>query len=359
MENNMTIQDLGYNDNFEKLRIDNNLEGFEIGRVIAQHRERYIVKNEKGEFEAEITGNLRFTAKSNIDFPAVGDWVSLINYEADFAIIHSILPRISVLSRRAVNKFGELQIIACNIDYALIVQSVNRDFNINRLERYLTLCRASKIEPILVITKTDLIDEENLNDLLNKIKIRVKSVPLVHVSNETKAGMEELKKLLYKGKTYCLLGSSGVGKSSLINSLSGENRMKTATISESIDRGKHITTHRELILMTSGAIFIDNPGMREVGITDSSSGLESTFERIHDLAQNCKFTDCTHTSESDCAIKAAIENGQIDRSYFENYLKMEREKEHYESTVAEKRKKDKDFGKMINHYKKAKKYNKY
>lgn len=355
----MKLEHLGYNYKIDKLKIENNFEDFEIGRIISEHKERYIVATEKGECEAEITGNLRFTAKSNIDFPAVGDWVSLINYEADFAIIHSILPRFSVLSRQAVSKFGELQIIAANIDYGLIVQSVNRDFNINRLERYLTLCYTSKIEPVIVITKTDLMDEQSLNDLLDKIRIRVKSVPLVHVSNETKAGMEELKKLLYKGKTYCLLGSSGVGKSSLINSLSGENRMKTATISESIDRGKHITTHRELISMANGAILIDNPGMREVGITDSSSGLESTFERIYDLAQNCKFTDCTHTSESDCAIKAAIENGQIDRSYFENYLKMEREKEHYESTVAEKRKKDKDFGKMINHYKKTKKSNKY
>ncbi|GAA4275583.1 ribosome small subunit-dependent GTPase A [Aquimarina mytili] len=355
----MTLQDLGYNDYFEKLRIDNNLEDFEIGRVIAEHKGRYIVKNEKGEFEAEITGNLRFSAKSREDFPTVGDWVSLLNYETDFVIIHSILSRLSILSRQAVNKFGELQIIASNIDYGLIVQSVNRDFNINRLERYLTLCFASKIEPIIVITKTDLIDEHNLNDLLNKIKTRVKKIPVVHVSNETKVGMGELKKLLYKGKTYCLLGSSGVGKSSLINSLTGENRMKTASISEGIDRGKHVTTHRELIPIINGAILIDNPGMREVGITGSSDGLESTFEKIYDLIQHCKFSDCTHTSERNCAIQLAIEKGQIDKSHFENYLKMEREKEHYESTVVEKRRKDKDFGKMIKHYKKTRKSNKY
>ncbi|WP_340067281.1 ribosome small subunit-dependent GTPase A [Ascidiimonas aurantiaca] len=351
----MTLQDLGYNDYFQKLRLDNNLEGFEIGRVIAEHKERYIVKNEKGEFEAEITGNLRFSAKSRKDFPAVGDWVSLINYEPNFAIIHSILPRLSILSRQAVNKFGESQIIASNIDYGLIVQSVNRDFSINRLERYLTLCYSSNIEPIIVITKTDLTDEHNLNDLLNKIKVRVESVPLIHVSNETKVGIDKLKKLLYKGKTYCLLGSSGVGKSSLINNLIGGSRMKTATISESIDRGKHVTTHRELIPMINGAILIDNPGMREVGITDGVLGIESTFEKIYDFAQNCKFSDCTHTSESDCAVQLAIDNGQIEISHFENFMKMEREKEHYESTVAEKRRKDKDFGKMIKSYKKTKK----
>ncbi len=355
----MNIYDLGYVKEFEDYILKNSLGDFEIGRVIAEHKERYIVKNEKGEFEAEITGNLRFSAKSRKDFPAVGDWVSLINHEPNFAIIHSILPRFSTLSRQAVNKFGELQIIASNIDYGLILQSVNRDFNINRLERYLTLCYSSKIEPIIVVTKTDLTDEQNLNDLLNKIKIRIENVPVIHVSNETKAGIDKLEKLLYKGKTYCLLGSSGVGKSSLINNLIGQSRMKTASISESIDRGKHVTTHRELIPITNGAILIDNPGMREVGITDSSDGLENTFEAIYDLSQDCRFSDCTHTSESGCAVQLAIENGQIEKSHFENFLKMEREKEHYESTVAEKRRKDKNFGKMIKHYKKTRKSNKY
>ncbi|WP_422104026.1 ribosome small subunit-dependent GTPase A [Winogradskyella sp.] len=355
----MRIQDLGYNDHFKKSKTEKNLEGLEVGRVIAEHKERYIVKNEKGEFEAEITGNLRFSANGRNDFPAVGDWVVLITHDSGLALIHSILPRLSVLSRQAVKKFGERQIIACNIDYTLIVQSVNRDFNINRLERYLTLCHTSKIKPIIVVSKTDLTNEQHLNDLLGKINSRIKNVPVIHLSNETQIGVDKLKKLLYKGKTYCLLGSSGVGKSSLINSLLGENRMKTDTISESVDRGKHITTYRELIPLVNGALLIDNPGMREVGIADSSGGLESTFQKIHDLSQDCRFSDCTHTSERDCAVKLAIENGEIDASYFQNYLKLEREKEHYESTVAEKRRKDKDFGKMIKRYKKTRKSNKH
>lgn len=355
----MTLEDLGYNSELEEYRKDQNLGSFGIGRVIQEHKDRYKVNTESCELDCELIGNLRFATTNRNELPAVGDWVAISEYDEGKALIHAVLPRYSVLERQAVGKFGEKQIIACNIDYGLIVQSINRDFNINRLERYLTLCYASKIEPIIVVSKTDLTDEENLNDLLNKITSRVKNVPIVPVSNETQAGMDDLKKLIHKGKTYCLLGSSGVGKSSLINSLSGESRMKTGAISDSIDRGKHITTHRELIPLVNGAILIDNPGMREVGITDSSGGLESTFEKIYALSNHCKFSDCTHTSEKGCAVKSAIENGEIDKSSFENFLKMEREKEHYESTVVEKRKKDKDFGKMIKHYKKTRKSNKY
>ena len=353
---------LGYKDYLDKLRIENNNFGeYEIGRVIAEHKERYIVKHEKGEFEAEITGKLRFSANSREDFPAVGDWVALMNVSegADFVIIHSILPRFSILSRQAVNKFGELQIIATNIDYGLIVQSVNRDFNVNRLERYLTLCYSSKIEPIIVISKIDLVDKQTLSDLLEKIRNRVDNVSIVPVSNETQAGLKHLEAFMYEGKTYCLLGSSGVGKSSLINSLSGKHLMNTGTIGNHSDRGKHVTTHRELIQLRNGAILIDNPGMREVGITDALDGLENTFEKIQNLIQDCKFSNCTHTSEKGCAVQLAIQSGAIDVSYFENYLKMEREREHYESTVAEKRKKDKDFGKMIKHYKKNNNFDKY
>ncbi len=153
----MTLEELGYNKVLEKFRRDNNLNSFEIGRIIAEHKERYIVKTIKGEFEAEITGNMRFTAKSREDFPAVGDWVALTTYESDFAIIHKILPRFSIIKRQAVGQFGEIQIIATNIDYAFLVQAVDRDFNINRLERYLAICNSSQVSPIIVLSKIDLI----------------------------------------------------------------------------------------------------------------------------------------------------------------------------------------------------------
>ena len=348
----MTLEDLGYNDKIEKFRIEHDLNRFEVGRVISEHRERYIVRTIKGEFEAEITGNMRFTAKSREDFPAVGDWVALTTHDLDFAIIHNILPRSSIIKRQAVGQFGEVQIIATNIDYAFLVQATDRDFNINRLERYLTICYSAKVKPVIVLTKTDLTDDLRINEILNSIKARIKNVPVIPVSNETKNGYEAINAFIEQGKTYCMLGSSGVGKSTLLNNLSGESLMRTDIISQSTNKGKHVTSHRELIILENGGILIDNPGMREVGIADSAGGLETTFDRIVRLSKNCKFKDCTHTTEIGCSVIEAVEKGEIDKASYENYLKMEREKIHFELTIAEKRKKDKQFGKMVSNYKK-------
>ncbi len=348
----MTLEDLGFNHKIEKFLIDSNFGDFNIGRVTEEHKERYIVRTEKGEFEAEITGNLRFSAKSREDYPAVGDWVALAVYDSNFSIIHSVLPRYSVISRQAVNKFGERQIIAANIDYALLVQAADRDFNINRLERYLTICNTSGVSPIIVLTKTDLIKQEIINEISESIKLRIKNVPVVAISNESHSGYNELIKLFENGKTYCMLGSSGVGKSTLLNNLTGKSLMRTDTISFSTNKGRHVTTHRELTVLDCGGILIDNPGMREVGIADSSTGLEITFDSIFEQSRYCRFKDCTHTTEKGCAVIKAVEKGEIDRASYENYLKMEREKAHFESTVAEKRKKDKGFGKMLKNYKK-------
>ncbi len=355
----MKLSDLGYNDSLEKFRIEQNLDNFEIGRIIAEHKERYIVKTTKGEFEAEITGNIRFTAKSREDFPAVGDWVALMTYDSNFAIIHKILPRFSIIKRQAVEKFGEVQIIAANVDYAFLIQTVDRDFNINRLERYLTICNSSNVNPIIVLSKIDLIDKQKLYEMQERIKLRIKNVPVIAISNKTQDGYEEIKKIIKREKTYCMLGSSGVGKSTLLNNLACRNIMRTDTISQSTNKGRHITSHRELIILENGGILIDNPGMREVGIADTSSGLETTFDDIIRFSYKCKFKDCSHTSEIGCAVLEAVERGEIEKSTYENYLRLEREKKYFESTVAERRKKDKAFGKMLKNYKKDMKKNKY
>ncbi len=348
----MKLEDFGYNNNLEQFRVENNIQGFEIGRVTSEHKERYIVKTATAEYDAEITGNMRFTAKGREDFPAVGDWVALTTYDADLAIIHKILPRFSIIKRQAVGHFGEIQIIATNVDYAFLVQAVDRDYNINRLERYLTICNTSRVNPIIVLSKIDLIDEARLNEILSGVKARIKDIPLIAISNETPSGFEAIKKYIEKGKTYCMLGSSGVGKSTLLNNLAGKILMKTDKISESINRGRHATSYRELIVLDNGGILIDNPGMREVGIADSASGLEATFDSIFNLSKNCKFKDCTHVHEVGCAVIEAVEKGEIDKDSYENYLKMEREKAHFETSVHEKKRKEKIFGKIVKNYKK-------
>lgn len=355
----MTLEDLGYNAELENYRNEQNIDSFGIGRVIAEHKERYNIKTDKSELDAEIIGNLRFSANSRNDFPAVGDWVVISEYDEDKALIHSVLPRKTVIERQAVGKQGEKQIIAANIDYAFIVQAVDRDFNINRIERYLTICYTSNVSPIIILNKIDLIPQSELSKLIDSVHERISHVPVIVISNESQIGVEELKDSLEKGKTYCLLGSSGVGKSTLLNNLSGKQMMKTDTISSSTSKGRHVTTHRELLVLENGGILIDNPGMREVGITDSTGGLEITFETITELSKECKFQDCTDTSETGCAVLAAVEKGEFDISSYENYLKMEREKEHFESTVAEKRRKEKFFGKLMKNYKKDQKWYKH
>jgi ribosome biogenesis GTPase len=204
-----------------------------------------------------------------------------------------------------------------------------------------------------VLTKTDLINAQQIAEITDSLKHRIKNIPVVALSNETRDGYEVLKRMIEKGKTYCMLGSSGVGKSTLLNNLSGKSIMKTGAISESTSKGKHVTSHRELIVIENGGILIDNPGMREVGIVDSAHGLETVFESIVSLSKDCKFKDCTHTSEKGCLVIDAVEKGEIDEASYQNFLKMEREKAHFESTVAERRKREKVFGKIMKSYKKG------
>ncbi|MGC9513269.1 MAG: ribosome small subunit-dependent GTPase A [Fidelibacterota bacterium] len=348
----MNLEDLGYNKHLEAINRDGIPGDFEVGRVIAEYKERYTVRTIHGEYQAEITGNLRYTATSREDFPAVGDWVELMVHDPDFAIIHKVLPRHSVIKRQAVSQTGEVQVIAANIDVAFIVQAVDRDFNMNRLERYLTLCHTSKVSPVILLTKTDLIPENRLTGLIEEIQKRIENVPVLAVSNKTLEGHNLLLETIEKGKTYCLLGSSGVGKSTLLNHLSGKTIMKTNAISDSTRKGKHTTSHREMFFLDNGSIIIDNPGMREVGIADTGGGLETTFDRIVSYAYTCQFKDCTHIHETGCAVLEALEKGEIDEKAYENYLKLRREKAHFESSVAQKRKKEKQFGKVLKNYKK-------
>lgn len=355
----MKLESFGHYDQLEQYMLENNLDNTKVGRVIAEHKERYIVKTIQGEIDAEVTGSLRFAARNREDFPAVGDWVTLSSESSDFAMIHRILPRFSVIKRQAVGQFGETQIIATNIDFTFLVQAVDRDFNINRLERYLTLCYSSKVLPIVVLSKVDLINELQLSEIFASIKGRVSNVPIITVSNEIDNGYEAISAIIETGKTYCILGSSGVGKSTLLNNLSGQALMKTGLIGQKTHRGRHVTSHRELIILENGGILIDTPGMREMGLADSSEGLEVTFDNIINHSRNCKFKNCTHTNEIGCSVINAVEKGEIDQATYKNYLKMEKENAYFELTTVEKRHNNKEFGKMVKNVKKEMKRNYY
>lgn len=355
----MTLEDLGYNTELEKYRTEHSLDSFAVGRVISEHKERYVVKTEHAEFDSELIGNLRFSAQNRSDFPAVGDWVAITEYDDNKVLIHAIYPRNSIIERQAVGKFGEKQIIASNIDYGLIVQAVDRDFNINRLERYLSICYTSNVKPIIILSKIDLISDAELTSILKTTANRIQKVPIIKLNNMSESGFEEINSLIEKGKTYCLLGSSGVGKSTLLNNIAGTELMKTNSIGETSNRGRHVTSHRQLVVLKNGGILIDNPGMREVGIADAGSGLKITFSEIIELAKTCKFKDCTHLHEKDCAIMEAVDTGEISSKSYENYQKMEKEKMHFESSAEEKKKKDKDLGKLIKNVKKIRYRNKY
>jgi ribosome biogenesis GTPase len=355
----MNLIDLGLNNDFTAFLEDNHLTNFSIGRVTQEHRERYIVSTGENEYDAEITGNLRFSASSRADFPAVGDWVTITIFESDFAIIHNILPRKSILERQAVGKFGEKQIISTNIDVAFIIQSIDNNFSINRLERYLTICYSGTIEPVLVISKIDLSTEKEIQEAINDLETRDKKVKYILLSNMTLKGLDQILDYIQKGKTYCVIGSSGVGKSTLINNLLKKDILKTGQISHSTNKGRHITDHRELFVLENGGIIIDTPGMRELGMIDSTAGIKTTFQEIYNLSFKCKFPDCKHISESGCAVIEALNNGTIDKDSLDNYQKIQKEQERFQATAAEKRNKDKAFGKMVKNYKKDMNKNKY
>jgi ribosome biogenesis GTPase len=348
----MKLTELGIYEELIPLIDEIDLTEFSIGRVTRENRERYLVSDGISEYEAEITGNLRFSASSRSDFPATGDWVLIKTYNTDQAIIHRIFPRKTILARQSAGKPADSQVISANIDVAFIVQALNNNFNLNRLERYLTICNTSGIEPVLILSKTDLVTLDLINDAIGKLKKRERALRYMLLSNLTKEGLGDLIKVMEKGKTYCVIGSSGVGKSTLINNLLNKNTLKTGELSKSTNKGRHISAHRELFVLENGSIIIDTPGMKELGITDDSSGINKTFADISSLSSKCRFPDCRHIDEPGCAVLNALKRGNIERDSYLNYLKIRKEEERYQVSAAEKRRKEKIFGKILKDYNK-------
>src|SRR3989339_1170076 len=331
-------------------------------RVTTEYKGAYKVKNEHGEFLAKVTGKRIFDALSREDYPAVGDWVIIEELPEQQAVIKKILPRKTVIKRMHKDRSriggkNETQIIATNIDVAFVVESVDRDFNLNRFERYFAIAKDGGVKPTIILNKIDLISKEELDIKLAQVKNRFNDVDFIPTSIITDEGLSELKMYMKKGKTYCFLGSSGVGKSSLINKLLGENIIKTENISISTGKGKHTTTNREMYFLENGAIVVDNPGMREVGMTNANEGIDNLFDEIMILAKNCKYVDCIHIHEPGCKVLSAVKSGELDKDKYLNYVSLKREVEHYEMTKLEKREKDKQFGKFVKNAKKElKKY---
>lgn len=324
-----------------------------VARVIAQHRGKYRVAVENNEYWAEITGKMLFSAESLIDYPVVGDKVKISELEGGHAVIQEILPRKSVLQRKAAGK-DDVQPIAANIDVAFIVQAVDRDFNLNRFDRYLVIIKAAKIEPVIILNKTDLISQTELEDKIAQIRDRFQNIEVYTTSAVNQSGIKELKSRIKNGQVYCFVGSSGVGKSSIINDLLGKELIKTREISVSTKKGRHATTHRELFILKNGGMVIDNPGIREVGIASASDAVANAFDDISELARGCKYADCQHIQEPGCAVLSAINSGALSEDKYTSYIKLKKESEHYSMSLAEKKQKEKQFGRIVKSFKKLK-----
>ncbi|WP_270182573.1 ribosome small subunit-dependent GTPase A [Alkalihalobacillus sp. CinArs1] len=319
----MKLTNLGWNDYFEAMLNEKRVEGREPVRVIEEHRGSYEVSNGDTVFRADLSGKYRYEAAQRDDLPAVGDWVmATLLLEEKRAIIHDLIPRKTKFSRKAAGNTTDEQIVAANIDTVFLVNALNQDFNLARIERYLVMAWESGANPVIVLSKSDLCDDADTKaDSVEGIAI---GVPVHIVSSSTGEGLEALEPYVSDGKTVALLGSSGAGKSTLINKLYGSDIQLVQGIRDDDGKGRHTTTSRELIVLETGGILIDTPGMRELQLWDASS-MTNSFQDIEALSENCFFRDCTHTGEPKCAVLSAIEEGSLEQRRFDNYKKFERE----------------------------------
>lgn len=343
----ISLGQLGWREAFERSMAPYRREGLVPARVIAEYRGVYRVATARGEMPAEVTGRLMHRAGDRLDFPAVGDWAAAAVFDrGELAVIHAVLPRTSVLARKSAGRKLEGQAIAANVDIIFVVIGLDGNFNLNRMERYLAASSGTGARPVVLLSKSDLVPDPEA--VARTAAGRVEGAEVLAVSSSTGSGMERVRALLGAGVTACFIGSSGVGKSSLVNRLAGRELLRTAEVREADSRGRHTTSSRELFVLPDGGIVIDTPGMRELGLWDADRGIGRAFGDIEALASACAFSDCTHRIEPGCAVRAAVDAGDLDRARYESFLKLGREQEHLEAkTDRFKQQKKKAHGKSI------------
>ena len=314
----------GWNEFFEPHFEPYSTGDYAPGRVALEYKHFYRVYTERGELLAEIAGKLRHEALNRTDLPAVGDWVVIRpRPEGDKVTIHAILPRRSKFTRKVAGARTEEQVLGTNIDFVFLVTSLNQDFNQRRIERYVTVAWESGAYPVIVLSKSDLCDD--VEERIRETQRVAGSVPIHVISTVNEEGLTELSQYFRRGKTVALLGSSGVGKSTLINHFIGRDQLRVKDVREHDGRGRHTTTHRELILLTCGGLVLDTPGMRELQLWNGDAGLQVAFDDIEVLASRCYFNDCGHQDEPRCAIQAALAEGVIDPERYLSYEKLRKE----------------------------------